>query len=146
MRKRKDTILKLKEELLVRREAIRRALDGDLSMLQELKDHSAGDAADIACEASQDEISSQLVEVESRELGQIEKALKLMESGSYGQCEACGEAIPIARLNALPFATQCVECQESAERRQSTGGERKIDWSMLVDPSAGASYPELELT
>ena len=37
-------------------------------------------------------------------------ALERLESGSYGICAGCGEAIPTARLEALPTATRCVAC------------------------------------
>ncbi len=37
-------------------------------------------------------------------------ALERLEMGEYGICEICGSAIPIARLEALPYATTCVSC------------------------------------
>jgi DnaK suppressor protein len=64
---RKEALGKLREVLLVRREAIRKALAGDLSLLRQLAD-DGGDVIDVAMDTAQDEISSQLVEVESREL------------------------------------------------------------------------------
>lgn len=47
------------------------------------------------------------------ELGVIDNALQRLELGSYGVCESCGEPIPEERLEAMPFATTCVECTES---------------------------------
>ena len=58
-----------------------------------------------------------LMENEARTLHQIEDALEQMEGGRYGVCILCGQAIPLPRLEALPFATTCVPCQEKAERR-----------------------------
>jgi len=69
---RKDSILKLRELLLMRRDAMRKALAGDLSLLKSLREQIGGDVVDAALDASQDEISSQLAEVESRELASIE--------------------------------------------------------------------------
>lgn len=43
-------------------------------------------------------------------LHKVEHALKRVESGDYGICEVCGEAIPVARLEVLPYATMCVDC------------------------------------
>ncbi len=40
----------------------------------------------------------------------VRHALERIELGSYGICEVCGEAIPVARLDALPYATTCVSC------------------------------------
>lgn len=43
-------------------------------------------------------------------LHKVEHALRRIEAGGYGVCEICGEAIPIARLEVLPYATVCVTC------------------------------------
>ncbi len=42
-------------------------------------------------------------------LGKVEKALERMSDGTYGICEATGKPIPLARLEALPYATTVVE-------------------------------------
>jgi RNA polymerase-binding transcription factor DksA len=46
----------------------------------------------------------------------IEDALRRIDEGDYGACEACGGAIERPRLKALPFAKKCVACQNAAER------------------------------
>src|SRR6266540_132838 len=43
-----------------------------------------------------------------RTLRQIDTALARLRAGGYGFCSSCSEPIPLARLRALPFATQCV--------------------------------------
>lgn len=43
-------------------------------------------------------------------LRKVEHALKRIEAGTYGLCESCSEPIPVARLDALPYATFCVNC------------------------------------
>ena len=98
---RKDSILKLRDLLVKRRDALRRALVGDLSLLKSLAEQSSGDVVDAALDAAQDEISSKLAEVESRELANIEVALERIRSGGYGLCEVCNGKIPLARLTAL---------------------------------------------
>ena len=40
----------------------------------------------------------------------VQHALNRLDSGTYGTCEACGAAIPAARLEAIPHARQCVDC------------------------------------
>src|ERR671913_427289 len=102
---RKDAVLALRQILIKRRDALRTALAGDLSLLKELRGQTSGDVVDAALDSAQDEISSQLAEVESRELANIENALEQMRNGNYGICEGCDEAIPLARLQALPYAT-----------------------------------------
>lgn len=51
-----------------------------------------------------------------RTLEQVEAALKRLSAGTYGLCEICGEPIDRARLEALPYAAQCVNCQRRLER------------------------------
>lgn len=132
MKNRKDAILNMHKVLLKRRDALRKALAGDLSMLKELNAQASGDVVDAALDSAQDEISSQLAEVESRELARIENALQRMRDGEYGLCEECGCNIPMARLNALPYATMCIKCQREAEM-QGSGGRVDVDWGRLLD-------------
>jgi DnaK suppressor protein len=113
---RKDAMMNLRQILMRRRDALRQALAGDLSLLKELRQQNSGDVIDAALDTAQDEISSQLAEVESRELANIEIALERMRKGEYGRCESCGGSIPLARLQALPYATMCIRCQREAEK------------------------------
>ena len=138
---RKDAILNMRQVLMRRRDALRKALAGDLSLLGELKAQASGDVVDAALDSVQDEISSQLAEVESRELARIEYALERMRGGQYGICEGCGCNIPMARLSALPYATYCIKCQREAER-QGAASASDIDWSRLLDTSS----PDTELS
>ena len=50
-------------------------------------------------------------------LAQSERALGRIDDGTYGVCEACGEPIGKARLQAFPRATLCVQCKQREERR-----------------------------
>ena len=129
--KRDKVITELRHQLLERRDAIRRALKGDLAALAELRAMS-GDAADVASESSSSELNSQLAEVESRELQQIDNALARMDAGVYGICEVTGKEIPLPRLEALPYATTSIEAQRMLE---STGGSsgHTPDWSRMLD-------------
>ncbi len=129
---RKDATNNMREVLIKRRDALRKALAGDLSMLKELREQSSGDVVDFALDSAQDEISSQLAEVESRELSHIDKALDRMRQGEYGKCEVCETNIPMARLQALPYATFCIDCQREAEK-QGLDTNQKADWSQILD-------------
>lgn len=140
---RKEAVLNLRQSLVIRRDALRKALAGDLSLLQELNAQASGDVVDAALDSAQDEISSQLAEVESRELARIEDALERMRDGHYGECEECGCSIPMARLQALPYAALCIECQRDAER-ESGSGAYTTDWSRLLD--TGGSDLDLTLS
>lgn len=144
---RKDQILKMHNLLVRRRDALRKALAGDLSLLKELRDQQGSDVVDAALDTAQDEISSQLAEVESRELASIEKALDRMREGNYGLCEGCTTKIPLARLNALPYATLCIDCQRQ-EESGSGGAGQNADWSRVLDSSyadSEVSFSDLEI-
>ncbi len=142
MKNRKEAMLNMRQILIKRRDALRQALAGDLSMLKEMRSDASGDVVDWALDSVQDEINSQLAEVESRELARIENALERMRDGQYGICEGCGGAIPVARLNALPYATLCIKCQREAER-EGGGGSGVVDWTRLVD--VGGSDADLSI-
>ena len=145
---RKDSILKMRDLLVKRRDALRKALAGDLSLLKSLSDQTGGDVVDAALDAVQDEISSKLAEVESRELANIEVALERMRTGTYGVCDICNGKIPLARLNALPYATNCIECQRANEAAGAGGGYAG-DWSRVLDGGVmdvDVSFSDLETT
>ena len=145
---RKEAILSMRQVLLKRRDALRKALAGDLSLLKELRSQNSGDVIDAALDSAQDEINSQLAEVESRELSSIEIALERMRDGSYGVCDGCNAKIPMARLKALPYATSCIDCQREAER-EAAGGGGAADWSRVPDVATGdveLTINDLELT
>jgi DnaK suppressor protein len=121
---RRDALLRLHKSLLARREHLRRKLAGELANLRDFKSaDTTGDSVDVAFETGSDEMTSQLAELDARELHQIERALERLKQGTYGVCEGededgdpCGAKIPVARLNALPYTTLCIDCQRQMER------------------------------
>src|SRR3954469_13875213 len=114
---RKDALLRLTSRLVSRRDALRKAINGDLDSFRKFSAlNGVGDNVDAAVDSANDEISSQLVEIESRELGQIEHALQRIAAGVYGRCEFCNGKISEARLNALPYTNSCIDCQRENER------------------------------
>lgn len=132
---RKDALAKLREVLVLRRDAMRKAMAGDLSLLRELRDQGPGDMLDAAVDTAQDELNSQLLEVESRELTQIEEALDRLKQGTFGLCDDCEKPIPLKRLQAIPYATECIECKRRSESRGP----------MLGLPSWNRTYDNAEI-
>jgi DnaK suppressor protein len=115
---RRDALLRLTSRLVVRRDALRETLRDDLDGFRTVSGMSGvGDNVDAAVDAANDEICSQLVELESRELGQIEQALHRITTGTYGRCASCGRGISAARLNVLPYTDRCIDCQRENERQ-----------------------------
>jgi RNA polymerase-binding transcription factor DksA len=52
----------------------------------------------------------------------IEAAIERIEDGSYGRCEKCGEKIPKTRLEAIPYAAECVRCASQQEHGSAEAG------------------------
>jgi DnaK suppressor protein len=48
----------------------------------------------------------------------IDEALQRIDAGTYGICAACGEEIPLSRLDAVPWAQYCLKDQEEIDRTQ----------------------------
>ncbi|EMI44264.1 MULTISPECIES: TraR/DksA family transcriptional regulator [Pirellulaceae] len=129
---RKESLQKLRITLVRRRDALRKALAGDLSLLRELHQQKTGDPLDAAADTVQDELNSQLVEVESRELTAIEEAINKFQHGTYGDCEECGKPIPLNRLRAIPYASDCIDCRRLAERG-SDDSAASVPWNRIFD-------------
>jgi RNA polymerase-binding protein DksA len=73
--------------------------------------------ADTATETYDRELDYTLEENAERVLAEIDGALRRIEDGTYGTCTNCGGRIPEERLEALPWATLCIDDQRERERR-----------------------------
>jgi DnaK suppressor protein len=112
-----------------------------------LKSSETGDTADAAFDAGSEEIASQLAELEARELSQIERALAKIKQGTYGICEVCQAKIPVARLNALPYSTTCVQCQREMETFPGLGDRRGgLDWGKVSESEHTEDHREVDLS
>ncbi|SRR6266498_2753706 len=132
---RTDALLRLHKSLMARRDELRKRLGGELKDLRNYKGSDpTGDSADLAFDTGSEEVASQLAELEARELNQIERALSRLKQGTYGVCEGCQRKIPVARLNALPFITTCIQCQREMETYGSWGGRGSASsWEKVSD-------------
>ncbi|MGA2257320.1 MAG: TraR/DksA family transcriptional regulator [Thermoguttaceae bacterium] len=74
------------------------------------------DTADRASEVFEQDLAVSLLGSVMGTLEQIEAALQHIDNGSYGHCVECGGRIPAARLEAIPYATCCVQCAARRER------------------------------
>jgi DnaK suppressor protein len=146
---RRDALLRLHKSLVARSAALRDALAGEVENLRGIRADQTGDSADGAFDSGSEEVSTQLAELEARELNQIDRALARLAQGAYGTCEVCQKKIPVARLNALPYSTTCINCQREMEGfsacavvRRDGGDWQKIDNS---DPAL-EDLREVDLT
>lgn len=78
--------------------------------------HSA-DSEEQAQELENAEVVDALGNETRRELSKVASALAQMENETFGICVDCGEDIPLARLQAHPFADRCIRCATAAEAR-----------------------------
>jgi RNA polymerase-binding protein DksA len=93
--------------------------------LERLKENlTAGRSADSqeqAQELENAEVVDALGNEARAEISKIAKALDQIKNGTYGVCVDCGETIPLARLEAHPFADRCIRCataEEAARRKR----------------------------
>ena len=102
---------------------LRRELSGDITDLEADAFSTDGDRlsvdnpADIGSESFAQEFSLELLQRDEATLQEIDEALERVRVGTFGLCESCQEPIPKARLNTVPHARFCVECQRKNERR-----------------------------
>jgi RNA polymerase-binding transcription factor DksA len=78
--------------------------------ISELSSHDQHQA-DLGTETFEREKDFSLLEQLEAELNDLDHALRKLDDGTYGRCEACGKEIPTERLDALPGARLCVEDQ-----------------------------------
>ena len=62
------------------------------------------------------EIDYSLEETSNHVLAAIDAALERIDAGTYGTCVTCGKPIGDDRLEAIPYAAQCIECRSREER------------------------------
>ncbi|SIT00553.1 TraR/DksA C4-type zinc finger protein [Alicyclobacillus vulcanalis] len=72
---------------------------------------------------------------DERALADVEAALERLKDGTYGRCVDCGQAIPRDRLEAMPTARRCVDCQRRLEKRQLA--ERRPVEEDVLSPAFG---------
>jgi RNA polymerase-binding protein DksA len=104
------------------RDRLRRAaltVHHDGSLLEETGDLAIGSGdhiADSASETYMRELDEGLEENAGHLLGEIEAALARIDSGTYGLCSVCGGPIGEERLEAVPYATLCIDDKRALER------------------------------
>ena len=72
--------------------------------------------ADTATATLDREIDFTLGENSEQVLAEIDDALQRIEDGTFGTCRTCGQPIAPQRLEAMPWATQCIDCKRKEER------------------------------
>lgn len=97
-------------ELDLSRNAERLSEDGD--DLDPNRGGVSNHMADDANETSEQEKYAALRQSTERELNRVNMALERLDEGIYGTCANCGKPVGDARLDALPWAIYCIDCQQ----------------------------------
>lgn len=92
-------------------------------------DNHPADLGDVVFERSKDVA---LRDNEHVLLEQVETALAKIQDGSYGICEICGKPIDRERLEAVPWATHCIDCQAANDVTDTT--PRPLEEEILEPP------------
>ena len=91
-------------------------LDGDFGHAPDASDDSMDDEIDRANFDSDRDLALSLSDNERETLLQIEDALRRISSGVFGSCTSCSKPIGDLRLDAIPWARYCIDCQELEEK------------------------------
>lgn len=81
----------------------------------QIEEPEIGDEADIATRSVEKEMLFELTDSEKQTLDSIEAALRKIEKGAFGRCESCQKPITRLRLDVMPWARYCIECQARNE-------------------------------
>ena len=100
-----DKLHALRDELAHRADAI----DADVHHKNEPVEK---DFAEQVTQRENDDVLNAIGDEATQTVRLIDNALKKVEDGSYGTCDVCGEPIPTARLDAIPYATTCISCAD----------------------------------
>jgi DnaK suppressor protein len=101
-----------------------------------------GDEMDVARLSTDIETKANLIERAEERLRFIDQALGRLERCNYGTCAECGEAIPVERLMAVPFAIYCVDCQQKRNSPRFRGEGRMLPVDDQPFASAGDDSPD----
>ena len=120
-----DFLLRQRGELNARRRSYREQVERFAAATVELAD--AGETPDLGDEQGFAEADSigverdrlQSLQALSRQrLDDIDAAVRRLDAGAYGACRTCRRPIPLARLEAVPEAAQCVSCASGSILRR----------------------------
>lgn len=103
-------------------EAIRKKLEEERAQLLARSipppEAAKGDDADLAAMAQAKEQAQWLANDQKQRLAQIDQALARIAAGKYGICDRCGKPIAPERMEAIPHATLCIQCQAKLEKKR----------------------------
>jgi DnaK suppressor protein len=113
-------LAKMREYLTDSKTKLLREMTAQLQTGRDARRDDGMDSGDLAFEENEREVSIMLSERERLRIGRIDDAIGRIASGKYGLCEMCGFDVTEERLNAMPFARLCCDCQQEQEQDAKT--------------------------
>src|SRR5437660_4969011 len=117
---RKERLASFKKRLLEKHDQLADGVGRTAIYGKDQEDDSIKDLGAQANTAYTREFFFELGNGDRRLLRDVVAALEKIDNGSFGECERCGEAIADKRLEALPFARYCIDCQRLVEEEERT--------------------------
>jgi DnaK suppressor protein len=111
-------LLLFKSDLQEQQSELTRAIDKTHKEIRALADSDPGDVIDESCGNSSKEAIFTSYSQNRTQLRKVEAALERIAAGEFGVCAVCGVAIGLKRLQALPWANSCIECQKQSEQNR----------------------------
>jgi DnaK suppressor protein len=113
-----QTITKFKRILFAERERLLNLSKESIKFDLNTSTDDLPDEADLAASEINQSLTFELRNRERVMIAKINTALQKIQEGTFGLCESCEEGIEKRRLDARPFSTLCVSCQEQHEHRE----------------------------
>lgn len=98
---------------------------------QSIGDVDNGDSVDQASQSIEKELMFELSDNERTTLDMVEAAIRKIDNGTYGLCEATQKPITRARLEAIPYARYSIAYQNQLEQKVTEASEPGLDFSVI---------------
>ena len=105
-----------KKRLLAKQEELLRQVSKSEQDGRQIDEDTTQDIADKAANSYTKEFLFHQSDDNRRILQLVSEALERLKNGSFGLCVACQEEVQVKRLEAVPWARHCIECQEKQEQ------------------------------
>jgi DnaK suppressor protein len=117
------------------RARLTKAMNRNRLAVKDIKVEHTEDEGDLAIISHDRELLFNLQETDLVRLKSIDAALGRLDGNEFGECVNCGEPINEKRLDAVPWVTRCIRCQEESENELAS--------SLLVLASSDTEPPEI---
>ena len=105
----------IRDALVIQRQQLMSVMQSTQAQMAE-KNTGLADMIDRASDGFEDELAIGLMRIEAAQIEDIEAAIARIDERTYGICVTCERAIPRKRMEVLPFALRCLNCEGTRER------------------------------